>query len=157
MNEALTYLTERVLKINPRNPKANKGCRLLYPHIDRMQEVMPDLHNLILKAIVQNKGKARLTNLTPQNRTTDFRSPRFRGAFGADLASMGILIIEAYMNELGIIEVLRDPDHPGNPIRADYVVMPTIQMAEQPPLPSQTSRTPIAAVSEPVRPMEGCL
>ena len=39
MNKALTYLTERVSGINPNNPKANKGCRILYPFVDRLDEV----------------------------------------------------------------------------------------------------------------------
>ena len=149
MKEALDYLTQKVSGINPKNPKANKGCRLLYPYSDRLQEVMPDLHNILLKSIVQNKGKAKLTNLTHRLglRMSEFYDIEI--TFGRDLAYMGTLVVEAYLNAEGIIEVLRDPEHPGNPIRADYIVRPTITLIQHPPLPSNTSRTPIAAVSEP--------
>ena len=149
MIEALTYLTERVSKINPNNPKANKGCRLLYPYVDRLQEVMPSIHNTLLLQLTRNEGKARLTNLTHKIGFTFSESFGIEVYFGADLVSMGSLVIEAYLNAEGTIEVLKDPDFPGNPIRADYVVRPTFAMKDTPPQPSHTSKTPIAAVSEP--------
>ena len=61
---------------------------------------------------------------------------------------MGGLVIEAYMNAEGIIEVMRDPDYPGNPMRADYVVFPTILIKDAPPIPSQTMSTPIKPVTQ---------
>ena len=57
MKEALNHLVERIGGINPKSQKANKGCRLLYPYVDRLEEVLPDIHNILLKSLVQNKGK----------------------------------------------------------------------------------------------------
>ena len=147
MDQALTYLVERVSAINPNNPKANKGCRLLYPHIDELQEVMPALQNILMLSITHNNGKARLTNLAHKLGAAFSYHFGMELPFNRDMAFMGCLVLEAYLHGEGIIEILRDPDYPGNPIRADYVVMPTIQMADAPVALSQTVRRPIAGVS----------
>ena len=148
MKKALTYLTERISGINPKNPKANKGCRLLHPYIDRLEEVLPVLHNTLVVNIVMNSGKAKMTSLVHKLGRNIAEHFDFEVRYGSDMAFMGSLILEAFMNAEGNIEIQRDPDYPGNPMRADYVVMPLINLGKEPPKPVYTVRRPIPAVSE---------
>ena len=151
MNKALTYLTERVSGINPNNPKANKGCRILYPFVDRLDEVDNIAKTILINQLHRedqdDRGRVKLCNLIFKIGQKvalhfDLDIPK-----GFDLAFIGILFVEAWHNAEESIEVIRDPDFPGHPMRADYIVVPLEPLGNIRLKAVHVSKTRIAGVS----------
>ena len=161
MDRAIQYLKERIQGVNLNNPKANRGCRLLYHYTDRL----PDILNVSWRVIVmvmgrENKespvGTAKLmfTAITMGEEVEQLLD--LGKLYPEDHIKIGVLILEALMNAEDYVFIMRDPHWKGHKLKAPMIIIsgaktPDIEAIPGLDLDRKYSKMPIPAVSGPVQ------
>ena len=161
MDRAIQYLKDRIQGVNLNNPKANRGCRLLYHYTDRL----PDILNVSWRVIVMVMGreskdsphgtaKLMFTAITMGEEVAALLD--MGKLYPEDHIKIGVLVLEALMNAEDYVFILRDPSWKGHKLKAPMIITsgsktPDIEAIPGLELERKYSRMPIPAVSGPIQ------
>lgn len=132
----VTYLQEKILGVNLKNPKANVACKLLYPHTEELQELCDIARRVLLVKTYRidqgmYRGKAKLL-ATAYNIGKEISIYiGLEDLYAENLIRIGCLFIEGMMVTNRSIHAGKDEDFKGSPLKAPLVLMLTKNFEEE--------------------------